>query len=117
LLIYSFAIRPRKPSRTWRSRDSFGNKYHLFLQTLTSDSTLSFAEFIASLSQREVWRECQYGCPKGTKKRGDISHLFFWYLSVTDYRTFIDDYLKIVEFIEWLKVAYPEKAKFLTKKS
>lgn len=35
---------------------------------------------------------------------------------VTDYRTFIDDYLKIVEFIEWLKNFYPEKAAFLTKK-
>ena len=35
---------------------------------------------------------------------------------VPDYRTFIDDYLKILDFIEWLKVAYPEKAEFLTKK-
>ena len=32
---------------------------------------------------------------------------------VPDYRTFIDDYLKIVEFIEWLKDIYPEKVKFL----
>jgi hypothetical protein len=36
---------------------------------------------------------------------------------VPDYRTFIEDYLKIVEFIEWLKDFYPEKATFLTKKS
>ena len=36
---------------------------------------------------------------------------------VPDYRTFIEDYLKIVEFIEWLKENYPEKATFLTKKS
>ena len=35
---------------------------------------------------------------------------------VPDYRTFIEDYLKIVEFIEWLKDFYPEKAAFLTKK-
>ena len=34
---------------------------------------------------------------------------------VPDYRTFIEDYLKIVEFIEWLKDFYPEKAEFLTK--
>ena len=34
-------------------------------------------------------------------------------LTLPDYRTFIDDYLKIVEFIDWLKVAYPEKAAFL----
>jgi hypothetical protein len=34
---------------------------------------------------------------------------------VPDYRTFIEDYLKIVEFIEWLKDFYPEKAAFLTK--
>ena len=37
--------------------------------------------------------------------------------TLPDYRTFIDDYLKILDFIEWLKVAYPEKAAFLTKKS
>lgn len=36
--------------------------------------------------------------------------------SVPDYRTFIEDYLKIVEFIEWLKEYYPEKATFLAKK-
>ena len=34
---------------------------------------------------------------------------------VPDYRTFIDDYLKIVEFIEWLKDFYPEKAELLKK--
>ena len=38
-------------------------------------------------------------------------------LTLPDYRTFIDDYLKIVEFIEWLKDFYPEKVAFLTKKS
>ena len=36
---------------------------------------------------------------------------------VPNHRTFIDDYLKILDFIDWLKVAYPEKAKFLTEKS
>ena len=36
---------------------------------------------------------------------------------VPNYRTFIEDYLKILDFIDWLKVAYPEKAKFLTEKS
>jgi hypothetical protein len=41
----------------------------------------------------------------------------FTCLTLPDYRTFIDDYLKIVEFIEWLKDFYPEKAAFLTKKS
>ena len=41
----------------------------------------------------------------------------FLCLGLTDYRTFIDDYLKILAFIEWLKVAYPEKAALLTKKS
>ena len=34
---------------------------------------------------------------------------------VPNHRTFIEDYLKIVEFIEWLKDFYPEKAAFLTK--
>ncbi len=41
----------------------------------------------------------------------------FLCLNLPDYRTFIDDYLKILDFIEWLKVAYPEKAKFLIEKS
>lgn len=41
----------------------------------------------------------------------------FLCLNLPDYRTFIEDYLKIVEFIEWLKENYPEKATFLTKKS
>ena len=36
---------------------------------------------------------------------------------VPDHRTFLEDYLKILEFIEWLKEYYPEKATFLTKKS
>jgi hypothetical protein len=36
---------------------------------------------------------------------------------VPNHRTFIEDYLKILDFIDWLKVAYPEKAKFLTEKS
>jgi hypothetical protein len=34
---------------------------------------------------------------------------------VLDHRTFIEDYLKIVEFIEWLKDFYPEEAEFLKK--
>ena len=32
---------------------------------------------------------------------------------VIDYRTFIDDHLKIVEFIDWLKDFYLGKAKLL----
>ena len=47
---------------------------------------------------------------KATLNRSLLCHI------VPDYRTFIDDYLKILDFIEWLKVAYPEKAAFLTKK-
>ena len=42
---------------------------------------------------------------------------FFLCHIVPNHRTFIEDYLKIVEFIEWLKDFYPEKAAFLTKKS
>ena len=48
---------------------------------------------------------------KATAKCSRLCHI------VPDYRTFIDDYLKILDFIDWLKVAYPEKAKFLTEKS
>ena len=52
----------------------------------------------------------------GTKKE-QFFNCSFLCLTLPDYRTFIDDYLKIVEFIEWLKDFYPEKAAFLTKKS
>ena len=44
-------------------------------------------------------------------EKGRLCHI------VPNHRTFIEDYLKILDFIEWLKVAYPEKAKFLTEKS
>ena len=50
------------------------------------------------------------------KKPSSNARLFLCHI-VLDHRTFINDYLKIVEFIEWLKDFYPEKAKFLTKKS
>ena len=48
------------------------------------------------------------------KKKSSPRTAFFLYLSLPDHRTFIEDYLKILDFIEWLKVAYPEKAAFLT---
>ena len=35
--------------------------------------------------------------------------------SVPDLRTILEDYLKILEFIEWLKEYYPESATFLNK--
>ena len=54
--------------------------------------------------------------PLDAKKSSSYDCSFLCHI-VPDYRTFIDDYLKILDFIEWLKVAYPEKAKFLTKKS
>ena len=50
-------------------------------------------------------------------ERSKLTALFLKCHIVPNHRTFIDDYLKIVEFIEWLKDFYPEKAAFLTKKS
>ena len=47
--------------------------------------------------------------PKSLFNLGFACHI------VPDHRTFIEDYLKIVEFIEWLQDFYPEKAAFLTK--
>ena len=35
---------------------------------------------------------------------------------VLNHRTFIDDYIKILDFIDWLKEFYPEKASFLNQK-
>ena len=50
------------------------------------------------------------------KKRSNLSIALLCHI-VPNHRTFIEDYLKILDFIDWLKVAYPEKAKFLTEKS
>ena len=66
------------------------------------------AKFIASLSQREVWRECKYSCPVGIKKEKSIDFAFLC-RSVTDYRTIVEDFYKVVEFVEWVKEYYPEK--------
>lgn len=54
---------------------------------------------------------------KNEEKFSNFSSKLHLCLNLPDYRTFIEDYLKIVEFIEWLKENYPEKATFLTKKS
>ncbi len=51
-----------------------------------------------------------------TKKEQSCELLFLCH-TLPDYRTFIEDYLKIVEFIEWLKDFYPEKAAFLKKEN
>ena len=66
-----------------------------------------------------------YLCPPGRyvslsqKKDEQLSLLVLKTLCLTlpDYRTFIDDYLKILDFIDWFKVAYPEKAGFLTEET
>ena len=50
------------------------------------------------------------------KKRAVLRTALFLCHIVPDYRTFVEDYLKIVEFIEWLKDFYPEKAEFLKNK-
>ena len=47
--------------------------------------------------------------PKSLFNLGFACHI------VPDHRTFIEDYLKKVEFIDWLKDFYPEKAVFLKK--
>ena len=49
--------------------------------------------------------------PLYAKKRPSTGR--FLCLSLPDHRTFIEDYLKILDFIEWLKEYYPEKAAFL----
>ena len=64
--------------------------------------------FISSLSQREVWRVSKYSCPVGIKKEV-TSITSYVCLSVTDYRTIVEDFYKVVEFVEWLKEYYPEK--------
>ena len=37
-------------------------------------------------------------------------------LNLTDPRTFVDDFYKVVEFVEWLKENYPDKASYHTSK-
>ena len=48
-------------------------------------------------------------CPH-TKKDEQLSLLVLTECNIVpDYRTFIEDYLKILDFIEWLKEYYPDK--------
>ena len=46
--------------------------------------------------------------PRAQKKEKSIDFSFLC-LSVTDYRTIVEDFYKVVEFVEWLKEFYPEK--------
>ena len=73
----------------------------------------------ASLWQREVGGNVNITAEYPHKKieRSILTALFLKCQDVLDHRTFIDDYFKILDFIEWLKEFYPEKAKFLTNKS
>lgn len=50
------------------------------------------------------------------KKDEQLSLLVFKTLchTLTDYRTIVEDFYKVVEFVEWLKEYYPDKAAFLT---
>ena len=68
----------------------------------------------AKTSRPKRHRLCESYYPQ-KKSRDWQFHLGFACHIVPNHRTFIDDYLKIVEFIEWLKDFYPEKAAFLTK--
>ena len=45
------------------------------------------------------------------KKDEQLSQLVFKTLchTLTDYRTIVEDFYKVVEFVEWLKEYYPEK--------
>ena len=70
--------------------------------------------FQTNNTQRDiVYKKLQPTNRNIIRKRNNL----FGFNIVPDHRTFIDDYLKIVEFIDWLKDFYPEKAKFLTKNS
>ena len=68
--------------------------------TIDKSAEAQHAERVPLSAQKKATAKCSRSC-----------HI------VPDYRTFIEDYLKIVEFIEWLKDFYPEKAMFLTKKT
>ncbi len=45
----------------------------------------------------------------GTKKEQPKVALKFLCHTLTDYRTIVEDFYKVVEFVEWLKEYYPEK--------
>ena len=67
--------------------------------TIDKSAEAQHAERVPLSAQKKATAKCSRSC-----------HI------VPNHRTFIDDYLKILDFIDWLKVAYPEKAKFLTEK-
>ena len=50
-----------------------------------------------------------------TTKKGDTTPCPQSY-TLTDYRTIVDDFYKVVEFVEWLKENYPDKASYHTSK-
>jgi hypothetical protein len=43
-------------------------------------------------------------------ERSILTALFLKCHTLTDYRTIVDDFYKVVEFVEWLKKYYPDKA-------
>ena len=49
------------------------------------------------------------------KKRLSFDNRFSCH-TLTDYRTIVDDFYKVVEFVEWLKEYYPDKASYHTSK-
>ena len=69
-------------------------------------------------SQREVWRDCKYSCGYPHKKieQSKPTALFLMCQDVLDHRTFIEDSLKILDFIEWLNENHPDKASYHTSK-
>ena len=39
-----------------------------------------------------------------------LTALFLMCHTLTDYRTIVEDFYKVAEFVEWLKENYPDKA-------
>ena len=55
-------------------------------------------------------------CPHKKIEQSVLTALFLMCQDVLDHRTFIEDSLKILDFIEWLNENHPDKASYHTSK-
>ena len=57
--------------------------------------------------------DCRYNCGMSAQKKIEqsvLTALFLMCHTLTDYRTIVEDFYKVAEFVEWLKENYPDKA-------
>jgi hypothetical protein len=59
--------------------------------------------------QMSAWQTAQSRYQSHKQKKADIRRYQPKCHTLTDYRTIVEDFYKVAEFVEWLKEYYPEK--------